>query len=415
MASKILVVVDSIDVNDSSGSKANVGLIKNLANIGYKVTVLHYTRKVVEIEGVDCILIQEKKHTIFYFLSRGQRVIQRHLKINLARYLERVFGFSFTFFNDVSSIKAAIKKNEVSAFDLILTLSKGASFRPHYALNKMPELHNKWLAYIHDPYPFSCYPQPYYFKEPGYKIKEKFFKEVTTNAKHTVFPSLLLKDWMGQFFDSCIKNGVVMAHQQFELDTTDIELPDFLDSKKFNLLHAGGLLNARNPEGLLKGLLAFFKKHHQYRDDVRLIFIGNTTRFSKMLSDYNKELPELIVIDKTVSFNSVYAIQKLVSVNVILETKSEISPFLPGKFPHCVTANKKIISLSPSKSEVRRLLGEDYPYVAEIDDENKIAKIIEDLYFLWKKNPDNLLLNREDLDYYLSEKYLKEVIDNLDN
>ena len=298
--------------------------------------------------------------------------------------------------------------------DYVLTLSKAASYRSHYALNKTPELHNKWLAYIHDPYPFSCYPQPYNFKEPGYKIKENFFKEVTTNAKNTIFPSLLLKDWMGQFFDACNKNGIIIPHQQFELNTTDIELPYSLDTKKFNLLHAGGLLNARNPEGLIKGLFVFFKKYPEYRDDVQLIFIGNTTRFSKMLSVFHKELPELIVIDKTVSFNSVYAIQKLVSVNVILETKSDISPFLPGKFPHCVTANKKIMSLSPCKSEVRRLLGDDYPYVAEIDDENKIAKIIEDLYYLWKKNPYNLLLNREDLDYYLSEKYLKEVIDNLD-
>lgn len=411
----VLVIVESIDVNNSSASKGRVALIQNLSKLSIKLTVLHYTRKEIHLQGITCIAIPEKRKSLLFALSRIQRLIQRYFKINLAKRLEPIFGFSFTYFNDVNSIKSAIKSFNFLDVDYVLTLSKAASYRTHYAINKIKVLHDKWLAYIHDPYPFSCYPQPYYFKEPGYKIKEKFFKEVTTNAKYTVFPSLLLKDWMGQFFDTCNKNGVIVPHQQFELNTTDIELPDFLDSKKFNLLHAGGLLNARNPEGLLKGLLAFFKKHPQCRNNVRLIFIGNTTRFSKMLSTYNKELPELIVIDKTVSFNYVYAIQKLVSVSVILETKSDISPFLPGKFPHCVTANKKIISLSPSKSEVRRLLGEDYPYVAEIDDDNKIAKIIEDLYFLWKKNPDNLLLNREDLDYYLSEKYLKEVFYNLDN
>ena len=32
------------------------------------------------------------------------------------------------------------------------------------------------------------------------------------------------------------------------------------------------------------------------------------------------------------------------------------------------------------------------------------------LYQLWKKNPDNLLLNRKDLDEYLSANHLKEII-----
>ncbi|TXE12034.1 glycosyltransferase family 4 protein [Seonamhaeicola algicola] len=412
MSKEIVVVVDSIDVNDSSGSKANVALIKNLAAIGYRVTVCHYTQKNISLKDVNCIAIKENRFSLLFVLSRTQRIIQRYLKINLAQYLEPIFGFSFTFFNDTKSISQFLKKLKLKS-DLVLTLSKAASFRPHYAVNKIPELHNKWLAYIHDPYPFSCYPQPYRFKEPGYKVKEVFFKKVTENAEHVVFPSLLLKEWMGQFFNNCNKKGVIIPHQQFELSTEKIKLPNFLDINKFNLLHAGGLLNARNPEGLLKGLLLFFQKFPEHRDEVQLILIGNTTRFSNMLSAYHKEMPELVVVDKTLPFNDVYAIQMMVSVNIILETISNISPFLPGKFPHCVSANKKMMSLSPLKSEVRRLLGADYPYVAEIDDVTKIANIIEELYFLWKKNSDNLLLNREDLNYYLSGKYLKEVIDNL--
>ena len=93
-----------------------------------------------------------------------------------------------------------------------------------------------------------------------------------------------------------------------------------------------------------------------------------------------------------------------------MESKSEISPFLPGKFPHCVEANKVILSLAPYYSETRRLLGNDYPYWAEVDQAEKIALIIENLYQLWKQNPDNLNLNRKDLADYLSADYLKKVI-----
>jgi hypothetical protein len=58
-------------------------------------------------------------------------------------------------------------------------------------------------------------------------------------------------------------------------------------------------------------------------------------------------------------------------------------------------------------------LGEDYPYWSEQDDVNKIAALIEQLYQLWKQNPDNLHLNRKDLEDYLSSGYLKKVVDEL--
>ncbi|WNH11633.1 hypothetical protein [Thalassobellus suaedae] len=125
MLKQILVVVDSINVDDSSGSKANVALIKNLAAIGYRVKVLHYTQQNIHLKDVECIAIQEKKFTLFYFLSRLQRVIQRYFKVNLAQYLEPVFGFSFTFFNDIRSIKATLIKQDFSDVYLIITLSKG--------------------------------------------------------------------------------------------------------------------------------------------------------------------------------------------------------------------------------------------------------------------------------------------------
>jgi DNA-directed RNA polymerase len=96
-----------------------------------------------------------------------------------------------------------------------------------------------------------------------------------------------------------------------------------------------------------------------------------------------------------------------------MESKSEISPFLPAKFPHCVEANKVILSLAPCHSEVKRLLGVDYQYWSEVDDVSKVAKLIEELYNLWKENPESLLLNRIDLQEYLSVGYLKQTINNL--
>jgi len=66
---KILVVVESIDVEDSSGSKANVALIQNLHQAGFEVLVYHYTRREIQLPGIPCVAIKEKRWSGLFFLS----------------------------------------------------------------------------------------------------------------------------------------------------------------------------------------------------------------------------------------------------------------------------------------------------------------------------------------------------------
>lgn len=409
---KILVVVDSIDIEDSSGSKANVALIHNLNEAGFDVLVYHYTRKEIQLKNTKTYIIPEIKSSVFYFLSRFQRLINRNFKVNLNPFFEKRFGFSFTFFNDTQSIAKALKKQSFQP-DLILTLSKGASFRPHYAVLKLPHLHDKWIAYVHDPFPFHYYPRPYNWIEPGYEKKEAFFREVSEKAKFSAFPSQLLKEWMSSYFSNFEKTGIIIPHQNAKYEIQNDRFPSYFDVSKFNVLHAGNLMYERSPRGLLAGFKIFINKNPQAKNEARLILLGNAADHTEMLDYYQKEIQELYVHNGNKPFDEVFLIQKNASVNVILESKSEISPFLPAKFPHCVEANKMILSLAPYYSETRRLLGEDYEFWSEIDNEEKIAFLIEKVYKSWKQNPNNILVNRTDLEEYVSVKYLKEVISSM--
>ena len=411
---KILVVVDSINKEDSSGSKANVALIQNLFEAGFDVMVYHYTLKTIELAGVSCFAIPEIKYSLLYFLSRLQRVLARKFNWNLMPFFEKRFGFSFTFFNDTKSIVKALKKNTFQP-DLVLTLSKGASFRPHYAVLKLPKWHGKWMAYVHDPYPFHVYPRPYSWIEPGYSIKEAFIKNVSIKAKYSGFPSHLLKDWMGEYFSNFDKTGIVIPHQNSKFKSNLSTCPDYFDVTQFNLLHAGNLLAQRSPRGLIEGFQLFLSNNCEARKNSKLLLIGLASYHSKMLEAYNKDIPELYVHNGYVPFDLVYYLQMNTSVNVILESKAIISPFLPAKFPHCVESNKPILSLAPYYSETRRLLGNEYPYWSEVDDIEKISFLIGELYHLWRQKPANLLLNRKDLEEYLSVDYLKTVILGLQN
>ncbi|NER12181.1 UDP-glycosyltransferase [Leptobacterium flavescens] len=410
---KILFIAESIDVENSSAAKACVSLITNLHKAGFKLKVLHYSHKEVDLPGIECILIPEKKWNYKYILSRTQRVLQRKLKINLAKYLERTFGFSFTFFNDSSSIKDVVIKQSDWNPDLIITRGKGTSFRPHHALLKIPELHGKWIAYVHDPYPYHFYPPPYKWNAPGYKKHEIFFNKVINASSWNAYPSKLLSEWMGKFYPLTLQKSIIIPHQIIDQPLADEKLPVYFNKENFTLLHAGNLLTQRDPGGLVKGFDRFLELNPQAKDHSSLLLLGALHAHKEMLDEYSSRLPQLYLSNGYVPFKEVYSVQLHTSVNIVLESTGGISPFLPGKFPHCVKANKPILLLGPEDSESKRLLGKEYPFWADVEDVDKIAFCITELYKNWKNNSGNLKLGRQDLDDYFSITYLRETILNI--
>ncbi len=410
---KILVVVESIDEEDSSGSKANVALIQNLNIAGFEVLVYHYTRREIQLLGITCVAIKEKRRSILFCLSRAERYFRYLFKISLSKPLEKVFGFSFTLFNDRNSIIAALRNIQDYKPDLVLTLSQGGRFRPHHALLKMPEFHQKWMAYIHDPYPAHLYPRPFAWVEAGYFQKWKFIWDISEKATYSAFPSKLLMEWMGSYYPGFLKTGLVIPHQLTVLSTEEIGFPDYFDPNHFNLLHAGTLLEPRNPKVLVEAFKRFLENTPEAKHQSKLIFLGGKNVFSAWLKEKAEQTKELEVSETYVLFKEVFKMQQYAAVNIILEAKSEISPFLPGKFPHCVLADKPILLLGPNYSESKRLLGDSYLHWAEIDELEKITKTIENLYQEWKKSPKDFRLNRPDLIAYLSVPNLKDIMQKI--
>lgn len=406
---RILIVVESIDVNDSSGSKGRVALIRNLHKAGFQLKVLHYTRKNIKLGEITCVAIKEQKITFNYILSKLLLLIWRVTNWNLNSIIEKFRGFSFGFLNDSYSIKKAIQKENPQDYAIIFTLSKAASFRPHMALLGLSQWHNKWMAYIHDPYPMHSYPRPYDWVEPGHQFKRNFFLQVSEKCRFAVYPSMLLAEWMEGYYRPLHGKAVIIPHQLMDIELTSPYNSNFFDKNQFNILHAGSLLWGRNPEGLIHGFEIFIDKNPDAKKQARLLFLGNKNYYSDLLEAYAQRLSQLYVSDDYLPFDEVYRLQIASSVNVILEAKGPISPFLPGKFPHCIAANRPILLLGPHYSESRRLLGEDYLYWSETDDIEKIAALIEKLYLNWKED-NNQQLSRRDLETYLSEEKLKTTL-----
>ncbi|XMO86575.1 UDP-glycosyltransferase [Algibacter sp. AS12] len=409
---KILVITESLDVNANSAAKGRLAFINSFKAAGFNPEVYHYTQKDIEIEGVKNTTVHESKFSVMFLLSRLHRLIYRWLKLDIGNITSRLFGFSFGFFNDRNSIYKAIKNINIDEYEMVWTFSQGSSFRSHAALLKLPKWHKKWLAFVHDPYPHHLYPRPYNYIEYGYKKKRYFFMDITKKANKVVFPSLLLKEWMESYYVDIKDKSLIIPHPLVTKKINLENVPNYFDSSKFNILHAGNLLNLRDPAPLIEAFQQFLRLKPEAKKDAALLFIGKKSIFQEYLNKKQAEIPQLYVSKGYEDFSRVYNMQQETSINIILEAKSEISPFLPGKFPHCVSANKPIVLIGPHYSECKRLLGKDYPYLNDFDEIEKLSNIVADLYEIWKNNPNELKLNRPDLLHYLSIDYSKTVLLN---
>lgn len=405
---KILIVVESIDIEHSSAAKGRIALIKNLQKIGYSLEVFHYSRKEIQLEGIPCHSISEIKGFL-YLLVRLQRVFTRITKVNLNNLVDSLFGFSFSFFNDAKSIKRAVRNVSFSP-DLVITLSYASSFRAHKALLGIKKWHDKWISYVHDPFPMHSYPRPYDWVELGHQKKRSFFLKVCSSAKYIAYPSKLLAEWMRSYYLYDKQKEIIIPHQVIERIENVEKFPSFFQKDKFNILHAGSMMSARNPMILVAAFDRFVKKDPIARQDARLIFIGKKSIFDSAISNYKNN--QICISKGYVSFNVVHKLQELSSVNIILEAAGYFSPFLPGKFPHCISSKKPILLLGPQISESKRLLGADYSYWSEIDDIDKIEELITSLFLKWKTKAD-AQMERNDLLHYLGTQNLKATIDSL--
>ncbi|PQJ32184.1 hypothetical protein BST92_09715 [Nonlabens arenilitoris] len=409
---KILVLAENLDVNASSAAKGRLSLIRNLVKCVTIIKVLHYSRQEILIEGCESISIKERK-SWFYYLGKFVILLQRFIPVKLNEYVEKKRGFSFTHTADALSMKAAVQKEDCKQYDYILTLSLASSFRTHRTLLDLPDWHSKWLAYVHDPYPMHSYPRPYDWVEPGHQYKRDFFKSISQNAYRIIYPSQLLAEWMESYYHEAQNKSVIIPHLIDDSLVFKASFPTYFEGKCFNILHSGLLMSARDPRSLIQAFIEFLNEYPLAMEDARLVFVGIESVFHKEMYEIQKEYSQLVISDGYEEFHITHAMQQKAAVNVILEAKGPLSPFLPGKFPHSVAANKPILLLGPHYSESRRILGEDYPYYSEIHNIQLIKSHLKDLYNYWKNDTDRSKLNRPDVAEYLSVTTLKRALTQL--
>ena len=379
----ILVVVESMRINGTSSGIVSATFIQLLHQAGYSV-------KVITPNDFDYPVTWLPKDVIcrkFDFPVSKKNFLESIPKLRaLPAYLT---GFSMSIRKLIEHYKKEIQLElDANNFDLIYALGTGSSFAPHFALAEM-KLNIPYFLNIHDPFPMHIYPEPYRKKKNliNSKLEDKFNKTLN-KATAISFPSKLLMEDMATTFQVISKKGFVVPHIGVELSNLPNENKDSsvaLTPSKINIVHAGTLLGPRNPKFLLQAIVELNKENPKEKEQEAFHFFGKVNQaLENVVNDaiiYNVHFHA-----NRFSYKKSLEIIAQAQGLLVIEAISSFSPFLPGKIADIVYAEKPIISLSPKISEVRRILGNAYPYQTELDDVVKIKNVLLQFIADFKNN-----------------------------
>lgn len=235
-------------------------------------------------------------------------------------------------------------------------------------------------------------------------------RRITQKAQFIAFPSQLLLEHMSAFFPDCKHKSFVIPHQNESAQISLTEVPEYFDPKLFNLLHAGNLMKQRDPAGLIQGFKDFLNENPQAQNHARLYLIGPASYHQKAIEAAMANVPQIVFLPNGEPYYAVMGIQNNAAVNIILEADAPDSPFLPAKMVNCTAAEKPILHLGPARSETMRLLGDTYPWHAEIHDSQRISSILQSLFNQFLNGGLKADYQSDRLNHYFGAPHFKQLI-----
>ncbi|MCZ8197290.1 MAG: hypothetical protein O9267_06770 [Flavobacterium sp.] len=413
---KILVIAEDIRVNSTSAGICNSNFIDGLLQLNQKIDLVYDFS-----ESDDLSWFQNQENLTSYSIHPIKKDTLTSKLVDVVPKMNSVFakitGFGYS---DLLKIKAWTKKIKYLVnnqdYKCVIFLGAGNSMLNYFSILKI-NFNVPILVNFHDPYPDNQYPFPYTKNNNvANKIKSKKTDKIITKATFVSFPSQRLYEWMSNFHSQLINKTIIIPHINAKL----VGLPSLIEDDSvnlkpdsFNIVHGGSLLGHRNPEFLIKAFTKFIDEDIERKEKAFLNIFGRIVEENHLNKKYIDNCSNIVIVNKRISYKKSKEIFSKSDVLLVLETVSNDSPFLPGKFIDYLDANKNILALTSPNSEIARLLTPQYPYLSEIDNIEKIYNILVNLWNNWKESK---LVNQVPsyLNEYVSIQQLQKFIKKID-
>jgi glycosyltransferase involved in cell wall biosynthesis len=369
----------------SLSNKRKLIIIEELGDIKVSAAIANWNlAKIIgqNFKNVDILTLDNVAPQIIKQWDSGEIFVHQYKNLNkYHRFIYRNFKFLHTLFqifrgndfihyNRIKNIRFFLNKNK-HKYNSILCLSGGLGFSTHQAIYKIKFDKDVSLSGVfHDPYPGSSYPEPYRGGNRFYDFyRRKNLQQAINKLNHVIFPSKKLHEWYLRDYKIEEKKVNIIPH------AVDFKSKNRIVQKNKDIIkitHAGTLLKPRNPSVFLK---TFVKNSNK---DLFVDFYGPIHEVVyKDILPFKKQ-KNIHILNERISYE--LAQQKLVESDFMLLIESDAvdSPFLPTKFVEYIVIGLPIIVLTTPNSEVTRLLGNNYPFVSELNNNELISVILKE-------------------------------------
>lgn len=367
---KFLILVQDLRVSGTSeGIVSRSFLAKLRTAFPQSLIDVVYLKQYISEDRLDLLPVDSIKEYVLDlkipFLTKWlNKIYWRLFHVSLVRnHINKVY----------SSYIATI---DYQQYDHIFIRSSGSYHETILGAKDLPFL-KKAIVNFHDPYPLFWYPGST-SKLSGlelYKLKEMY--KVVTQAKRCMSSASL----MSQDLQTLYGNRKKFYHLPHQYDATVFDISDvdgiLKKNKKVTISYHGAIMFGRNIEVVLDVYEELINANHLYKEHTEFVIRVKGIDVEKLKAKYSK-IRNIIILHTLNFSNSCNEQMHEADINIILENGPLYCSILVGKAAFLAAIQKPILSISPERSEMRRLI-KDSQYIASCTNKEEIKQKLENL------------------------------------
>lgn len=267
-----------------------------------------------------------------------------------------------------------IAKIDYKKHDHIFIRSAGLAHETILGAKDLPIL-KKAIVNFHDPYPVFWYSGTKNELTNLEMFKMKEMHKVVSQSKTCMSSALTMSKDL-QYLYGSRKKFYTLPHQFSEsvFDLSDVDKV-FKKSKKITISYHGAIQFGRNIETLLDAYQELVENNAIYKDETEFVLRLKGIDLKKLAAKYSK-IPNIVVLETLNFSNSAYEQTHIADINIILENGPLYCNILVGKAPFLASLKKPILSISPIRSELRKIIKEN-KFIANCEDKEEIKQKLE--------------------------------------
>lgn len=288
----------------------------------------------------------------------------------------RLFHVSLTVGHIHKVYGSYIAKANYQKYDHIFIRSAGLDHETILGAKDLPIL-KKAIVNFHDPYPLFWYAGSKSTLTGLELFKLKNMYKVITQAKSCMSSANFMSEDM-QYLYGSRKKFYTLPHQYsesvFDLSDTATVLKK---SKKVTISYHGAIMFGRNIDNLLDAYQELVHDNILYKENTEFVLRLKGMENKRLIEKYSKN-KNIVVLDTLNFSNSCYEQKYESDILIILENGPLYCNILVGKAPFLAALKKPVLSISPERSEMRRIIRDDQ-YIASCNDKEEIKQKLENL------------------------------------